>query len=108
MKKGIYHGEVIIKQAVLPEGCKKKATPKDYMVIADSETTGNHHIIECAEGIEFYEKEGVLYMKNDVNANVKCVHQERHDTITLEPGVWEVKRQQEYDYFTQSHRAVAD
>lgn len=108
MKKGIIHGEVIVKESLLPEGAVKKATPKDYMVIAPSETTGNHHVIDCAEGIEFYEKEGVLYMKNEVPATVRCIHKERHDSITLEPSVWEVQKQQEYDYFTQSHRAVAD
>lgn len=33
---------------------------------------------------------------------------ERHDNIVLEPAIWEIDKQKEYDYFTDSHRKVAD
>lgn len=109
MKDAILHGEVLIyKIDSLPEDAKKKETLEDSFIIAPSETTGNHHVIDCKEGVEFYEKDGVLYLKNDVETQVRCVLKERHDEITLEPGIWEIDKQREYDYFTESHRYVAD
>lgn len=108
MKKAIIHGEVIIKQSTLPEGVTKKSTPKDYYVVAPSEQSGNHHVIDCNDSVEFYEKDGVLYMKNSAPTQVRCLIKERHDSITLESGVWEIDKQREYDYFTKSNRYVAD
>lgn len=104
-----FHGEVIITKALnVPSGCKKvKAKNKSYM-LADSETTGNFHLLEEKEGVELYEKDGVLYCKNDVPVDVFCAHKDRHDNITLEPGVWEIDRAQEHDYLTGMTRKVAD
>lgn len=99
------HGELCIFRGVsVPKDSKKR---KDYK-LADSETTGNHHMLEEKEGVELYEKDGVIYVKNDVPVDVYCVVKERHDNITLDPGVWEVTPAQEYDYLTQEKRNVAD
>lgn len=109
MKKQYTHGEVIVfKIDVLPKGIKKiKAKDKKY-IIADSESTGNHHCIEDIKGVEMYEKDGVLYLKNDVPVNMFCVDKTRHDTEVLEPGIWEIDKAQEYDYLTEMTRKVAD
>lgn len=109
MRKHISHGEVnIFSGSKIPNGAVKiKPTSKGYKV-ADSETTGNFHMIEDKQGVEMYEKGGVLYLKNDVPTDVFCVHEGRHDTITLEPSVWEIEAAQEYDYLTHEKRAVAD
>lgn len=103
------HGEVnIFKSCEIPEGAKLiKGDGRKY-IVADSETTGNHHCVEEKEGVEMYEKDGVLYLKNDVPTDVFCVVKDRHDTITLEPGVWEIDRAQEWDYLTQQRRNVSD
>lgn len=109
MKKHYSHGEVNIYQSLsVPDGAKRiKAKKKGYK-IADSETTGNFHMVEDKQGVEMYEKDGVLYLKNDVPTDVFCVHEGRHDTITLEPSVWEIEAAQEYDYLTHEKRSVAD
>ena len=103
-----FHGECgAYKASAIPESAKRikvGATLK----IADSETTGNHHLVENAEGCEFYESDGIRYMKNSRPTNVKCVIAERHSTFPIPPGIWEFDPQQEFDYFTQSHRAVLD
>jgi hypothetical protein len=109
MKDVILHGECLIhKIDKMPKGVGKVKTHDDCHVIAPSETSGNHHVIDIKEGVEFYEKDGVLYLKNDVETDVRCIVKERHDNITLEPGIWEIDKQQEYDYFTESHRNIAD
>ncbi len=105
------HGEcVIIKSDKLPEGLKAvKLFKKNCYRLADSETTGNFHLLEAKEGVELFEdKNGVLWLKNDVPTDVYCAVKERHDNITLEPGVWEIDRAQEFDYLTDMTRKVSD
>lgn len=103
------HGEVSIKKInKLPNDAMKLNAENKRYVIADSETTGNHHCVKEAEGIELYEKDGVLYLKNDVAAEVFCVDATRHDTEMVPPGIWEIQRANEYDYLNEMTRKVAD
>lgn len=103
------HGEVSIRKInKMPSEVKSVKTTGTYHIVADSETSGNHHVIDLKDGVEFFEKDGVLYLKNNVETEIRCVVKERHDNITLSPGIWEIDKQQEYDYFTESHRNVAD
>lgn len=108
--KTVFHGECFInKIKELPSGLSKaKKFNKNSYKLADSETTGNHHLLEAKEGVELYEKNGVLYLANEVPCDVYCAIENRHDNITLEPGVWEIDRVQEYDYLTGLSRKVAD
>lgn len=109
MKNAILHGETLIHTInSLPSGAKKIIVKGDYHIIAPSETSGNHHVIDIKDGVEFYEKDGVLYLVNEVPTDVRCIVKERHDNITLYPGVWEIDRQKEYDYLTMEKRNVAD
>ena len=104
-----FHGEVVITRIkAIPAGVKKvKAKNKAYK-LADSETTGNHHMLQAKDGVELYEKDGVLYLKNDVPTDVFCVVKDRHDTETLAPGVYEIDRAKEHDYLTGMKRNVSD
>ncbi len=107
--KTILHGESQInKIARLPQGVKKIKTKGSFHIIAESETSGNHHVVDIHDGVEFYEKDGTLYLKNDTKTQVRCVVKDRHDAITLEPGTWEIDFQQEYDYISEETRRVAD
>ena len=70
-------------------------------MIAESETVGNEHRIKIKEGVEFFgDANGVLYMKNTVPTEVYCLHAERHDTIILPEGFWQIDKAQEYDYLS--------
>ena len=107
----IFHGEVVLtKVNKMPEGLKAVKLFKKYSYkLADSETTGNHHLLEAKEGVELFEDaNGVLWLKNDVPTDVYCAIKERHDNITLEPGIWEIDRAVEHDYLTGMKRQVAD
>lgn len=101
------HGETCLFKSELPTGAKKK-TVKKYQIIAPSEQSGNHHVVDVEQGVDIYEHEWTLFIKNDVPATVRCIVKERHDNITLEPGVWEVGFQKEYDYLSDESRIVAD
>lgn len=107
--KTYFHGEVAVKQIKkLPKDLKLIQLKNQRYIIADSETTGNHHCIENIDGVELYEKDGVLYLKNEVPCRMFCVDESRHDTEILPAGIWEINRAKEYDYLTEMVRSVAD
>jgi hypothetical protein len=109
--KTFTHGEVLLMKACeLPKGLKKVNLFKEGCYrLADSETSGNFHLLEAKEGVDLFEdSNGVLWLKNDVPCNVYCAIKERHDNITLEPGIWEIDRAQEYDYLTGMNKKVSD
>lgn len=107
--KAYFHGEVCVKAiAELPKGLSKVEPKSGRYIIADSETTGNHHCVEAVDAVEIYEKDGVLYLKNEVAVKMFCVDQARHDTEIVPPGIWEVNRAKEYDYLTEMVRSVED
>jgi hypothetical protein len=109
--KTIFHGEVVLQKVCkLPKGLKKvKLFNKESYKLADSETTGNHHLLDAKEGVELFEdSNGVLWLKNEVPCDVFCAIEARHDNITLEPGIWEIDRAQEFDYMTDLTKKVQD
>ena len=109
-KKRMYlHGECVIAEiSKLPPNIKIR-NDKDSIMIAESETVGNEHRIKIKEGVEFFEDaNGVLYMKNTVPTEVYCLHAERHDTIVLPEGLWQIDKAQEYDYMSAKIIQVRD
>lgn len=114
MEENVYlHGEVLIKKmsGKFPDGKKVSPLNGSY-IVADSETTGNHHLLEHIEGMEIVEKDGMFYVRTDKELTVKCVDHKRHDSITLDPCVGEefylFDKQQEVDHLTDEVRSVRD
>jgi hypothetical protein len=109
-KKRMYlHGECMIAEIdALPEGLRQR-DDKDSIMIAESETVGNEHRIKVKEGVEFFEDvHGILYMRNTVPTEVYCLHEERHDTIELPEGLWQIDKAKEYDYLNAKVVFVTD
>lgn len=123
--KAYLHGECIIKQIdELPAGLVTMSRTDEaarkhpgFIVLAPSEQTGNDHVLELPTSAKkgkkslvsvFRNKDGKIFFQTEAQVNVRCMVKERHDTITLDPGCYEVGAQQEYDYFTQSLQAVRD
>lgn len=106
----ILHGEAMIMKGVLPKTAVKiKPSHVGYHVIADSETTGNHHVVDHNEMVSFYmDADGTMYMVNEEPTQVRCLHPNRHDSIPLEAGCWEFGLQKEYDHFAEELRNVRD
>jgi len=102
-----FHGEATIKPiAALPDGAKKQKHTGD-LIIAASETVGNHHRIFCEEKeAQLYERDGVLYLNVDSPVGIVCA--DKHDKAVLDPGVYEIGKQREWDYIGQMERSVAD
>lgn len=103
----IQQGDVLL-QAVheIPKGAKPKTRGKKGFVLAEGEATGHHHVIDCPEQvIEFYEHEGLLFVKN--KKPVTITHEE-HQPLNLPAGTWKVDKVREYDYLSQMSRPVVD
>lgn len=109
-KKRMYlHGECVIAEIIeLPANLKSR-NDKVSIMIAESETVGNEHRIKVKEGVEFYEDaHGILYIRNTVPTEVYCFHADRHDTIILPEGFWQIDKAQEYDYLSDKIVEVRD
>ena len=108
----ILHGECAIKQCgSIPSTAKPELLGEiGQTIIANSEVTGNHHVIDLAPGVEFFkdEKTNTRYMRNTTEATVRCVISERHSAVAIPVGDWVIGTQQEYDYVAEAMRNVQD
>lgn len=106
----VLHGEAMIMPASLPaDAVEIKPSNDNYHIIADSETTGNHHVIDTVPGTRFFKSGSRTFMTNEKETRVRCVHPARHNAITLSPDTYEVgENQLEYDHFAQNLRKVRD
>lgn len=106
----ILHGEAMIFKSKLPKTAKKiNPTNNTYHVIADSETTGNHHVVDCNEGVEFYmDEDGEMFMVAENPTQVRCIQENRHTAIPIQVGTYQFGIQKEYDHFEQHLRKVRD
>lgn len=100
MKKLVgFHGEVVpIQIERIPSHAKQIKLTSNYVVVGESEISGNDHRV-CVKNkqVEFYERDGILYMKNLQPVEIGCVIEERHDTCIIPKGIWEFKKALEYD-----------
>jgi hypothetical protein len=108
--KAVLHGECIIFQSKIPASAKEEVHKDDetFVIVAESEVTGNHHVIDRPLGVKFYRDGEKRYMQNDVPTQVRCVIESRHSNITLSPGQWEFGVQKEFDYHAMAKKNVAD
>jgi len=101
--KQIQQGDCLITQLnTMPEGVGKLISRK-RCVLAHGES-GHSHVVESedAELIQIGER---MLLKLETRAVVK---HEEHGAITLEPGLYEIGRVNEYDYFAEMTRKVID
>ena len=95
-------GDVLLRTVLsIPSGAARKQT---RAVLAYGEATGHCHEA-IGEGVELYERDGVLYLAAPAGARV--THQE-HQAVALPPGNYQVGIVQEYDHFAEEARSVQD
>jgi hypothetical protein len=74
-------------------------------VLEHGEVTGHAHAIATIDKCDLY-LEGTRRFLEVCHA-VPLTHEE-HDTITLEPGIYEIKRQRQWSVLEQMSQRVAD
>ena len=111
------HGECIITARIA--GIPATATPvnptNNYVIVADSETTGNHHVVDVIHNNTylpvFREGENTFIVTADAPVVVRCLMPERHDEVevSIEGGsALEFGIAKEYDPFTARLQNVRD
>lgn len=109
--KRFLHGECIVTEVTsIPSDAKKITVRANHFVIGDSETTGNDHRVAVLDKtkVEFFEKDGILYMKNTIETDVFCPNERRHGRMTVPPSIWRINKAQEFDYVEMQARDVKD
>ena len=102
---------VLLKIDKLPSGTKKINTD----ILLKGEATGHAHKIingtifisrttTYSDGTSFF-TDRVMYV--EAKKGTKLVHDE-HGPIDLEPGIYELRRQREYDGSDREYKAVVD
>ena len=106
IKTNAQQGDVLLKRiSKMPTG-EQKILSKGRCVLAEGETTGHYHGIDVAEtDAELIQigEQMILALAAPATLN----HQE-HGPITLDAGLWEVGKVNEYDYFAQMKKKVVD
>lgn len=98
----LQQGDVLMRQVeAVPQEAKPKA---GRAILAHGEVTGHCHEA-IGEGVEVFERDGVLYLSAPNGATVK---HEEHKPITVPPGNYQIGIVQEYDHFAEEARRVAD
>ena len=107
------HGEVIIK-AVKNENAKitgKEIKGNRDLILADSETTGNHHMLQVIEGVHTYRDEDLdkFFVRPEVETKIYCKLDNRHTDLILKKGyTYEIEKAKEWDHLEQEIRNVRD
>lgn len=87
-------GDLLIVQAELPRGGKKRKAQNGRHILAYGEQTGHHHSVGAAT-CELIETKGAEAVFLKIMSATDLVHPE-HGTVTIPPGTWRVSRQREY------------
>jgi hypothetical protein len=96
-------GDVIgVKIDKIPTGDRNNITKK-RLVVAHGES-GHSHVIQD-DAATMFQVGDRFYLELEKTA---MLTHEEHKPITLSPGVWEIGRVQEYDWFSRMQRQVVD
>ena len=108
MKQVHFHGELcILEVEEIPAGGNKLDTQKDYK-LADSENTGNDHMLATHNAMAMYGFDEDVYLETREEAKVYCLLKDRHDDLILPPGNYKITPAKEYDHLKQEKRNVVD
>lgn len=106
MNTPIQHGEnILVPVTRLPEG---KTTEVDSVIVGHSET-GHHHVLTSEQPITVVEADDRMYVEVVLDSLLSHKKtQDAHDTITVKPGIWEIRHKTEYNPITKVLDRVFD
>lgn len=107
------HGDILLRAVKLEDGMvegimMKTVGAMDNYVVAEGETTGHKHLAVAEKGTQLgilQDAQGRYYMNVPKSATV--THEE-HKAITLDPGIYRIEKEREFDYFAEETRRVID
>jgi hypothetical protein len=103
LNKWYRHGDVIIEEAALPEGCEEI---KERNWLLQGEATGHAHRLESMENATLFQApDKRVFLRVVKPVNLK--HEEHHTRI-IPPGTFEIRPTRETDHMERVTRRVAD
>ena len=114
-QKTAAQGEIGVRKITkLPDGVTTRIGETNGRVIVGHSETGHHHTLDCRD-VEVYEAKtapaGMKILYAIVNAATTLDHERPHDThesIGLQPGMYEFRIGREYDPYAEVARRQAD
>ena len=100
------HGDILFFPVADPK--TENVEEKDSHIVAWGEATGHNHLLTAALGAKVAAMKGFDgkdYIRLTKPATL--THQE-HKTLSIDPGTYEIRREQEHDYFEEQRRTVLD
>lgn len=104
-------GDMLLRKIdALPDDVKELSAKNGVHVLAHSET-GHNHVIKDRSDIKFYEHANDNFKAFIVIENKPALLEHmrsyrRHETIEVQPGIYEIRRQREEDVFGDIRRAL--
>ncbi len=100
------HGEnVLVPISKLPEGEIKEFKT----VIVGHSETGHHHVLTSPSNMKIVEVGDRMYIETMFDSLLSHKKtQDKHDTLTIKPGIWEVVHKTEYNPITKALARVFD
>lgn len=108
-KKIHFHGELYVVQTEEVRGVE--VSVEQDIKLADSEVTGNDHMLRKIEGLAVFRDEDAdkFFVKVDKEpTKIYCKLPDRHTDLMLLKGTYEIGKAQEWDYANQVRRNVLD
>mgnify|MGYP001375866725 CR=1 FL=1 len=91
----VRQGDVFVERIKsIPAGAERTQVNAKRIILAEGESTGHAHAIEEVEKVEFFNKNGLTYLR--VFEDVPLLHEE-HKAPTFYSGDYQVVRQVEFD-----------
>ena len=110
--KVYFHGELIIVERPAPFAGVRKLEVSEDLKLADSETTGNHHMLKIVPGVHVFQDLDDMdrfFVRPKIETKIYCALESRHTDLALKPGCeYEIFPAQEQDHITRSARKVLD
>jgi hypothetical protein len=89
------HGDLILQQRTqLPKKLLSWHRHRS-IVLAEGETSGHKHVVNAATPILFVHQNNKQFIELETYG---ALTHEEHKEITLPPGIYEITKEQEYDY----------
>jgi hypothetical protein len=102
----IQQGDVLIsKVSAIPAGAAKVNPSQRGFILAEGESTGHAHVITDTPSVEMFKTDNEIYLS--VLKEITVTHEE-HKPVTVEPGIYQIGKVQEYDHFLEESKAVQD
>jgi len=103
--RGLRHGENLL----LPVKEVKGAVSQHGLFIVGHSESGHHHVLESKTDFNVIEDKDNLFLELFAPANlVHKKQQDKHRTLVVQPGKYQVKKKTEYNPWTQVISRVFD